>query len=125
MLDWDANLDPQFRRHHLAPRLSAVEVEVRQLFSAKELTVAPGAEIVLCDSGAFGMILMQGYGRLGYWPLRCPALIRYGKLTDDEYFVSAPAARAGVRVVNLGNEPLVILRYFGPDAHANLPDLDA
>jgi hypothetical protein len=140
MIDWDANLDPQFRRHHFLPPVLASggdgagfedrwvvygRVEGRQLFSAKELTVASGAEIVLRDSGAYGMILMQGYGRLGRWPLRCPALIRYGELTDDEYFVSAPAARAGVRVANLGVEPLVILRYFGPDAHADLPDLDA
>lgn len=138
MIDWDANLDPQFRRHHFLPRIIASggdgagfedrwvvygRVEGRQLFSAKELTLAPGAELVLRDPGAYGMILMQGYGRLGAWSLRCPALIRYGELTEDEYFVSATAARDGVKVVNLGTEPLVILRYFGPDTHADLPVL--
>jgi hypothetical protein len=93
----------------------------RQLFSAKELTLRPGAAITLKDPGAFGMILLQGYGRIGPWPLQCPAMIHYGELTHDEYFVSATAAREGIRIENLGSEPLVILRYFGPDTHDDMP----
>ena len=33
------------------------------------------------------------------------------------------AARAGVKIENTGSEPLVGLRYFGPDVHANLPKI--
>jgi hypothetical protein len=47
-------------------------------------------------------------------------LIRFGQLTNDEFYVSENAARAGVRVTNPSEtDPLVILRHFGP---AN-PDL--
>ena len=36
-------------------------------------------------------------------------------------FITAEAARAGVEIENTGGEPLVGLRYFGPDVHANMP----
>jgi hypothetical protein len=138
MIDWDANLNPEFRRHHFLQPIPADggaeagfvdrwvvygQVEGQQLFSAKELTVQPGAKVTLRDEGAYGMILTQGYGRLGQWTLQCPAMIHYGELTQDEYFVSAPAAREGVVIENLGQEPLVLLRYFGPDTHSAMPDV--
>jgi hypothetical protein len=42
-------------------------------------------------------------------------MIRYGQMTEDELFVSAGAAAAGVRIENLStSDPLVILRHFGP-----------
>ena len=45
------------------------------------------------------------------------AFIRFGQLTHDEYFVSAEAAKAGVRMVNeSASDPLVILKHFGPGA---------
>ena len=43
-------------------------------------------------------------------------MIRFGQMTEDEVFVSAKAAKEGVVVENTGSEPLVSLRYFGPDA---------
>ena len=48
-------------------------------------------------------------------------MIRFGENTTDEVFISHAAAAAGVVVENLGTEPLVGLRYFGPDTHTNLP----
>ena len=33
------------------------------------------------------------------------------------------AATAGVEFENTGSEPLVGLRYFGPDTHANVPQI--
>ncbi len=140
LIDWDVNLDPEFRMHHfLAPKISSGNesagyidrwvvygrVEGRQLFSAKELTLQPGLKLTLHDAGAYGMVLMQGAGWIGKHPLLCPAMIRYGELTHDEYFVTATAARAGVTITNTGSEPLVILRYFGPDVHPDLPELGA
>ncbi|MDI9505454.1 MAG: hypothetical protein ACOYI7_05225 [Candidatus Excrementavichristensenella sp.] len=39
--------------------------------------------------------------------------IRFGELTNDEYFVTEPASKAGVEFRNLSTtEPLVILRHF-------------
>jgi hypothetical protein len=48
-------------------------------------------------------------------PLESPTLIRFGQLTDDEYFVSEAAARDGVTIVNASRtEPLVMLKHIGP-----------
>ena len=42
-----------------------------------------------------------------------PAMAR--QMTEDELFVSAGAAEAGVRIENLSSsDPLVILKHFGP-----------
>ena len=85
-------------------------------FSAKELTVMPGATVTIKDSAAYGMILMQGHGKMGVWNIETPALIRYGQLTNDEFFISEQAAAEGVRIVNESDaDPIVILKHFGPD----------
>ena len=55
--------------------------------------------------------------------LQTPAMIRYGELTEDEVFVSDEAARQGVVFENTGKEPLVTLRYFGPDVNPNAPSV--
>jgi hypothetical protein len=42
-------------------------------------------------------------------------MIRSGQMTEDECFVSAAAAAAGVRIENRSDsDPLVILKHFGP-----------
>ena len=48
-------------------------------------------------------------------------MIRFGELTEDEVFVTHEAATAGVTFENTGSEPLVGLRYFGPDVHKKVP----
>ena len=48
-------------------------------------------------------------------------MIRFGELTEDEYFVTNDAAKSGVVFENLGEEPLVTLRYFGPDVNPGSP----
>jgi hypothetical protein len=84
-------------------------------YSAKELTVFPGQTVVIKDAAAYGMIMMQGYGKMGIWDIETPALIRFGQLTHDEYFVSEDAARAGVKITNLSKtDPIVMLKHFGP-----------
>jgi len=140
-LDWNANVNPNFKdSHYLEPIAdgdTASEgyvdrwvvygtVDGKQLFSAKELTINPGAKMTLKDPGASGAIVMQGRGRIGKLPLECPAMIRFGEMTEDEVFITAQAAQNGVEIENLGKEcPLVILRYFGPDVHPNLPAVGA
>jgi hypothetical protein len=94
-----------------------------QLFSAKELTVEPGTKCKLQDPGASGWITVQGTGRIGKLALETPAMIRFGEKTSDEVFITHKAARAGVEIENTGTEPLVSLRYFGPDTHENLPKI--
>jgi hypothetical protein len=42
-------------------------------------------------------------------------MIRYGQMTEDELFVCASTAAAGVIIENLSaSDPLVILKHFGP-----------
>src|SRR5699024_7711347 len=85
-------------------------------FSAKELTVLPGESVVIKDAGAYGMIMMQGHGKMGGWEIETPSLIRFGQLTHDEYFVSEQAAVEGVEITNHSEtDPIVMLKHFGPD----------
>lgn len=135
VLDWKKNVDPNFAQNHfMRPRPVRQLSEMRSAgyvenwicyksaaFSAKELTVLPGKTVVIKDQGAYGLIMMQGHGKLGVWEIETPALIRFGQLTNDEYFVSEPAAKEGVPITNLSDsDPLVMLKHFGPEN----PDLD-
>ena len=137
-LDWDQNVDPNFKDNHYLEPIPVADtasegyvdrwivygtLDGRQLFSAKELTVDPGASCTISDTGAYGWITVQGEGTIGSLKLQTPAMIRFGEMTDDEVFVSAPAAAAGVTITNSGTEPLVSLRYFGPDANPDAPSV--
>jgi hypothetical protein len=139
-LDWEGNVNPSFKdSHYLEPIVAAGgekegwtdrwivygKVGGEQLFTAKELTVMPGAKCTIKDSGAYGWITVQGEGRIGKLRLQTPAMIRFGQMTEDEVFVTAKAAAAGVTVENTGSEPLVGLRYFGPNAQPGAPEVGA
>jgi hypothetical protein len=134
ILDWELNADPEFRaKHFMAPRpVKPVEQMNAQgyvenwicyksnAYSAKELTVQPGRSVTIHDAAAYGLIMLQGHGTLGVWDIESPALIRFGQLTHDEYFVSESAAKAGVKITNPSKtDPIVMLKHFGP----NNPDL--
>ena len=58
--------------------------------------------------------------------LDCPKLIRFAELAEDEVFCTESAARAGVVFENTSDvEPLVVVRYFGPEVNPNAPDIGA
>ncbi len=135
ILDWEKNVDPNIQKNRfMAPLPVKPEDQMKSEgyidkwvcyksndFSAKELTILPGAEVTIKDSAAYGMIMMQGHGTMGVWDIETPAMIRFGQLTHDEYFVSEKAAKEGVKIVNLSKtDPIVMLKHFGPDN----PDLD-
>ena len=85
------------------------------------MTVLPGKTVTIRDSAAYGLINLQGHGSFGECPLETPALIRFGQLTHDEYFVTEKAAREGIVITNPSpTDPLVMLKHFGPDN----PDLE-
>ena len=48
------------------------KVAGEQLFTAKELTVEPGAKCTIKDGGAYGHITVQGKGRMNRLALDCP-----------------------------------------------------
>lgn len=75
----------------------------------------PGRTATLRDRGAYGLILVQGHGRMGVWDIDTPVLIQFGQLTYDEFFVSETAARQGVSFTNpSASDPMVMLKHFGP-----------
>ncbi|OYW21077.1 MAG: hypothetical protein B7Z55_06220, partial [Planctomycetales bacterium 12-60-4] len=75
--------------------------------------------------GAYGWITVQGEGLVNGLKLQTPAMIRFGQMTMDEVFVTAKAAGEGVVFENTGTEPLVGLRYFGPEAQKDAPNIGA
>jgi hypothetical protein len=137
-LDWERNVDTHFKeRNYLEPIVDEERsgkgytdrwivygtIDGQQLFSSKELTLEPGASCTLEEPGASGWITVQGRGRIGSLDIQTPVMIRFGARTEDEVFISQEAARRGVTIENTGSEPLVGLRYFGPDVHDNLPKI--
>jgi hypothetical protein len=140
-LDWEANVDPNFKEHHYLEPIAVADtadkgymdrwivygkINGRQLFSAKELTVEPRVKCVVKDNGACGLICVQGTGKINGQPLNSPKLIRFTELTEDEYFCSEEGVQAGVTFENTSQtEPLVCLRYFGPEVNPQAPAVGA
>ncbi|MDR8392704.1 hypothetical protein NC796_16230 [Aliifodinibius sp. S!AR15-10] len=135
VLDWELNVDGNLQEKcFMEPIPVRPEEEMKSegyiekwicyksdAFSAKELTILPGQTVTIKDAGAYGMIMMQGHGKMGEWDIETPSLIRFGQLTHDEYFVSEQAAKEGVEIVNHSkSDPIVMLKHFGPDN----PDLN-
>jgi len=57
---------------------------------------------------------------MGSWPIESPALIRFGQLTYDEFFVSFSAAAGGVAIHNPSKaDTIVMLKHFGPHPAAS------
>jgi hypothetical protein len=140
-LDWDENLDPNFKDNHYLEPVPVADtraegyvdrwivygkIKGEQLFTAKELTLEPGTKCTIKDTGAYGLITVQGKGRMNNLALDCPKLIRFHQLTEDEVFCTETAAKAGVTFENTSDvEPLVVLRYFGPEVNPTAPKMGA
>jgi hypothetical protein len=138
-LHWEKNVDPNFKDNHYLQPVTAEQgegyqdkwivygkVDNFQYFTAKELTVEPGASCSIKDLGAYGLICVQGSGTINGQVLNSPKLIRFHELTEDEYFCTEAGAKAGVTFVNTSTtEPLVCLRYFGPEVNPHAPAMGA
>lgn len=133
VLDWELNTDPNMLEtrfmNPVPVRPEKEMVGYREVwvcyrsdaFSAKELTVLPGQTVTIKDNAAYGMIMMQGHGKMGVWEVETPTMIRYGQHTNDEFFVTEQAAKEGVTITNYSDcDPIVMLKHFGPDN----PDLN-
>jgi hypothetical protein len=126
-LDWELNTDPDFRQNRFMVPIPAAPIEETEkegyrdewicykcpLVSAKRLTILPGKTVTIKDSEAYGIICIQGYGKIGVWNLESPSMIRFNQLTNDEYFISEDTAKKGVVIENRsGSEDIVILKHF-------------
>lgn len=126
VIDWEKNMDPNFTiNRFMAPKPAGDRDEMLaagyldewicykcESANAKRLTVMPGKTVTVREKSAYGLVAVQGYGSIGSFPLETPTLIRYGELTNDEYFVTEDAAKNGVTFTNHSTtEPLVILKH--------------
>lgn len=125
-IDWEANFEPDFKAKYFRPNVTLPKTQDgltekwvcygNEFVASKEVTIAPGAEVVLRDGGAYGCVLTQGYGEFGGYRCEAINMHRIGDRSADEFFVSKSAAAEGVRIRNASIcEPLVILQHFGPD----------
>ena len=62
--------------------------------------------------------MVQGYGRIGQHACATATMLRFGQKSEDEFFVSRPAAEKGVEITNTSKyEPLVLLKHYpAPEA---------
>ncbi len=131
LLDWEKNVDPDYRKHYFRPPLPCPTGDPRfsekwityanPYFSAKELTLQPRQRVTVTDAAAYGCVIIQGHGEIGPHAAEAPGLLRYGQQSADEFFISEPAARGGVIIKNHSQwEPLVMLKHFGPN-HPGAP----
>ncbi|HNY87138.1 MAG TPA: hypothetical protein PKN23_11595 [Candidatus Hydrogenedentes bacterium] len=129
VIDWEMNTDPNFAAKRFMRPVPVKPLDEMKAagyvdqwicyksdaFSAKELTILPGATVTVRDAAAYGCIVLQGHGTMGAWDIESPALIRFGQLTHDEFFVSESAAKEGVVITNPSKtDPIVMLKHFGP-----------
>jgi hypothetical protein len=129
MIDWKENLDPEFKKNHYIEPIPSEDPEESskagygekwiiygsEEFSAKELMVLPGRQVKIFDEAAYGLIVIQGHGKIGNFKVEAPTMIKYGEIPSDELFVSVEAAKDGVEIINeSSSENLVILKHFGP-----------
>jgi hypothetical protein len=130
VIDWDLNTDVDFKKNRfMRPVISSQSEKFKEEWicykckevSAKRLTVYPGQTVVIKDACAYGIIAIKGKGKFGKWTLETPTLIRYGELTNDEFFVSEDAAKKGVTITNdSATEDLVILKHFAENPDLNI-----
>ena len=130
VIDWDKNIDPDFHKNRfMAPKVITQNEDYTEEWicykckevSAKRLTVNPGKSVVIKDMAAYGFILLQGRGTFGPWDMETPTLIRYGELTNDEFFVTEKAAKEGIVITNTSaTEPIVMLKHFAENPELEL-----
>ncbi|MGI5850232.1 MAG: hypothetical protein ACOX8Q_09270 [Christensenellales bacterium] len=127
VIDWEANVDPFFSQKHMMKPKPAQDIKETlvqgyidewicyqcETVCAKRLTILPGKSVIIKDAAAYGLILIQGFGTIGKHDASSPTLIRYGELTNDEFFVTYDAAVNGIKITNMSRiEPLVMLKHF-------------
>jgi len=131
LINWDLNLDPNFfKNRFLEPKPVKPVEEMKEegyeeylvvynsdFYSAKELIVYPKETITIKESGAYGLIIIQGHGKFGVLDIESPAMIRFGQMTHDELFVTHNAACEGIEIKNESKwDNLVMLKHLGPVA---------
>lgn len=126
VIDWEANVDSDFSKNrYMEPQIVFEDDSCKEEWicykcdtvCAKRLTIYPGKTALIKDAAPYGMILLQGRGTFGVWNIETPTLIRYGELTNDEFFVTDKAANEGIKITNTSStESIVILKHFAENS---------
>ena len=126
LIDWEQNGDPYFyENHHLPPRLIGPSRQAggeeawifygTAKFSGKKLTVRAGQTYLSRERGVYSLFVLEGAGRYGGFEVRAgvPGL--------DELLVTHDRAIRELAVQNTGDRDLVVIKFFGPDIHSDVP----
>ncbi|MDD6920658.1 MAG: hypothetical protein PUI85_05540 [Eubacteriales bacterium] len=125
VIDWDSNTNSNYKKDNFRQPVILEKDENYVLkaimynnnyFSAKQLIVLPQKEIEFKEKSAYGLLSVQGYGRINNNKIETPTILRFGELSNDEYFVAYSKAIEGVKIKNDSEtEPLVLLLHFAND----------
>lgn len=131
LMDWELNTNPNYYSQYHRPPIVASQDENHlekwisygnDYIAAKELTVFPGKTYIDKEELAYGCIFIQGQGDFGKYKAETPTMLRFGQISQDEYFVGIQAAEQGVTITNTSKtEPIVILKHF-PACHPDIPN---
>ena len=132
LMDWEKNIDPHYKEHYFRAPVDCSHsdeqhkekwvVYANDYIAAKELTIKPCQTVRIKDGAAYGCIIIQGHGKFGVYDAEASVMLRFGHASNDEYFVSEDAAKAGVVISNHSQfQPMVILKHFGPN-HPGMPN---
>ena len=122
-LNWEECTRPDYKeKYYREPKIKENEQEnvtekwvayANDYVAAKEVSIAPGTTAVITDPACYSIIVTQGHGKIADFKCEAPDLLRFGQNSADEFFVSEPAAKAGVVIENHSDyEPLVFLQHF-------------
>ena len=127
LMDWEKNVDPHYKKTYFRPPIACSSDDrhtekwityANDYIATKELTVYPGQTVVIKDQAAYGCIFIQGHGKFGVYEAETPVMLRFGKLSADEYFVSEKAAKEGVAITNTSKfDNIVMLKHFANNNH--------
>jgi len=83
-------------------------------FTGTKVTVDPGKTFSSRDKGAYSVLVWDGEGTFGGLPIK-GAAGRIGDHKQDELLVTHERATKPLEIANTGTEPLLLVKFFGPD----------
>lgn len=83
-------------------------------FTGTKITVGSGKTFVSEDKGAYSVYVWEGEGTFGGFPIKGTAG-RVGDHKQDELLVTHERATKPLEIKNTANEPLLLIKFFGPD----------
>ena len=122
-IDWAESTRPDYKDKYFRAPEALPETQkglaekwvayANEWIAAKEVTVAPGAEVILKDEACYCALVVQGHGKFGVFSCEAPGMLRFEDISGDEFFVSESSAGRGIKIKNGSRyEPLVVLQNF-------------